>query len=278
MQHHALINGIAADCVALDDRGLAYGDGVFDTLKLQAGRLCYWPQHFQRLQQSADRLGISLAERQAFEQDIKQLLQQSRLRDAVIKIIVTRGSGRRGYAWDNNLVPRRIVSIAPLPPFDPQHASQGIRATLCRHRLASQPQLAGIKHLNRLDNVLARSELGKGIQEGIVCNQQGLVIEGCSSNVFFFREGQLCTPALRDAGVDGIIRRQLLSLAASPAVHIGDFSVQALQQADEIFFCNSLIGLWPVRQLDDKLFDSIEQSRKLAATLTQHEQRHATIL
>ncbi len=274
---HTLINGIDAGHVPVDDRGLHYGDGLFETLKLQAGKLCYWPQHFARLQASAETLKLKLPAREVFEQDFRTLIGDSNLGEAVIKLIVTRGSGQRGYAFDASEPCRRITSISPMPPGLAQHAAQGIRATVCRHRLASQPALAGIKHLNRLDNVLARNELHKDCQEGVMLSRHGLVVEGCSSNLFFCRDGQWYSPKIDEAGVDGVVRRQLLELLEqqSRPVVIGEFSLQDLQQAEEMFFCNSLIGLWPVRQLDDKLFDSLEQSRQLAGDLTQHEQRHA---
>ena len=276
---HSLINGIAAEYLSVDDRGLHYGDGLFETIKLQDGKLCYWPEHYRRLQTSAKTLQIACPPQSVFEQDVRSLLQTG-ASDAVIKIILTRGSGERGYAVSNPGQATRIVQLSAMPQYDEQFYQQGIRAGFCQHRLSGNPALAGIKHLNRLDNVLARNSLDKGCQEGIMLDQQGRVIEGCMSNLFFIKQGVLHTPALHDAGVDGIIRRQVLALAAEAgwSCRINDVTPQDVLEADEIFFSNSLIGLWPVRQLDDITPGSIAHCQQLAEQLTRHEKDHATSL
>ena len=276
---HTLINGISAEYLSVDDRGLHYGDGLFETIKLQDGKLCYWREHYQRLQRSAHTLQIACPPQSIFEQDIRSLLQTG-ASDAVIKIILTRGSGERGYAISKTSQPTRIVQLGAMPQYDEQFYQPGIRAGFCQHRLSTNPALAGVKHLNRLDNVLARNTLGKGCQEGIMLDQQGRVIEGCMSNLFFIKQGVLHTPALRDAGVDGVIRQQVLALAnaAGWSCRINDVTPQDVLTADEIFFSNSLIGLWPVRQLDDITLASIAHCQQLAAQLARHEKDHATSL
>ncbi len=274
-----LINGIAAEYLSVDDRGLHYGDGLFETIKLQDGKLCYWREHYQRLQSSAQTLRIACPPQSVFEQDIRCLLRTG-ASDGVIKIILTRGSSERGYAVSKTSQPTRIVQLSAMPQYDEPFYQHGIRAGFCQHRLSSNPALAGVKHLNRLDNVLARNTLDKHCQEGVMLDQQGRVIEGCMSNLFFIKQGVLHTPALRDAGVDGVIRQQVLALAktAGWSCRISDVTPQDVLTADEIFFSNSLIGLWPVRQLDDITPASIANCQQLAAQLARHEKDHATSL
>ena len=277
--NHTLINGITADYLSIDDRGLHYGDGLFETIKLAQGRLYYWVKHYRRLQASAEKLLIACPAQSVFEQDIRSLL-QSNSHTGVIKIILTRGGGERGYAFGNKRQPTRIVQFGDIPQYEEAFYKQGIQAGFCQHRLSGNSALAGIKHLNRLDNVLARNTLDKRCQEGIMLNQQGKVIEGCMSNLFFIQHNTLHTPALRDAGVDGVIRNRLLALAADAGLpcHVGDYATEDVLAADEIFFSNSLIGLWPVRRLEDKTLRGFHHCRQLAARLAQDEKQHATAL
>lgn len=278
-----LINGVESSHVSVADRGLHYGDGLFETIRVEQGGLHYWQQHYNRLAHSAQRLALSCPQQTVLEDDIRHLLRYSQAtaaQTAVLKIIITRGAGERGYRFARNLPVTRIVQLDSCTVHKESHGEHGIAATFCQHRLASSAQLAGIKHLNRLDNILASAELGKRWQEGIVLDQQDNVIEGCFSNLFFLRGTCLYTPALRTAGVEGIIRQRLLQLVSDAGLTlcIDHFSRQQLVDADEIFFSNSLIGLWPVRQLDDKMFTSFDQTRKLASLLAQDETQHVTKL
>ncbi|HEV7821286.1 MAG TPA: aminodeoxychorismate lyase, partial [Burkholderiales bacterium] len=232
--------------IGLRDRGLAYGDGVFRTFPRRDGKPVLWHRQYGKLDQDCRALGIACPPAGTLERELS-LLDTA---DCVVKIIVTRGESARGYAPPAPPTgPTRIIISAPLPQHPAKKACNGVRAHLCRLRLSAQPALAGIKHLNRLENVLARSEWSDpDIAEGLMCNAAGNVIGGTMSNVFIVKNSALVTPSLADCGVAGVMRQLAMELAKAHAipVQIMDVSLDDLFAADEVFVVNSLIGLWPV--------------------------------
>lgn len=240
------VDGQPASGIALVDRGLAYGDGLFETMRVEQGRIALLERHLQRLQLGCRRLLIALdaAQLEAEIRDFAATMQQG-----VCKLIVTRGDGQRGYGLPQPAMPRRILQAAPLPQWPAEHAGQGIRLFACQTRLAIQPLLAGLKHLNRLEQVMARAEWqDPAYAEGLMLDTSGRIIEGVFSNIFFVRDGTLLTPALDGSGVAGIMRERLLEQAAGLglAVQLGDLYPEQLADMDEVFTCNSLYGIWPV--------------------------------
>lgn len=240
-----LINGVAGDTLSVRDRGLAYGDGVFRTFPVVAGKPLLWQRQYAKLAHDCAALQIDCLSRAILERDIA-LIEAA---DCVVKIIVTRGDSARGYAPPLEPVPARAIITGPLPEYPDRFAAEGIRVHLCRIRLASQPRLAGIKHLNRLENVLARIERNDpAIAEGLLCDARDNVIGGTMSNLFIVEAGKLVTPALTDCGVAGVMRDLVIDLARAHglAVDIAAVSLDRLGAADAVFVVNSVIGLWPV--------------------------------
>lgn len=270
MQPQTLINGHAEQLIASDDRGLAYGHGLFETLLVIDGRPVFWHEHLQRLLRGCSRLGIPVDGLPLrLEQDLQQL--QFSAGRAVLKILLTCGSGGRGYQTPQPAVPRRLLMATPMPVW-PDRPEQGIRARWCDTRLACQPRLAGIKHLNRLEQVLARNEWqDPRIREGLVCDSRGFVVEGTMSNLCFLRGRQLCTPALDQCGVEGIVRNQLIELAAELGLHvqIGHYTPDEVAAADELLVCNSLIGIWPITRLGAHRYPHGPITRQLQSALEQ---------
>jgi 4-amino-4-deoxychorismate lyase len=249
-----IINGLPGDSLNANDRGLMYGDGVFRTLLIQQGQPRLWQQHYSKLQHDCAALDIKCPSFQSLEADLKQLLQNHAdlAQQAVVKIIITRGPATRGYAPAANPQVTRILSISPLPDYPASFASQGIKVHLCKLRLGHQPRLAGIKHLNRLENVLAAAELTDSkIAEGILLDEDGHLIEGTRSNLFLVRNGKLYTPDLSKCGVAGLQRERVIDYAKQHKIvcKITELTMDDLLAADEIFMVNSVIGLWPVREL-----------------------------
>lgn len=242
------MNGQPVQTIALTDRGLAYGDGLFETLQVQHGRILRLERHLARLTLGCQRLAIALD----IEQVEAELLRFCAAIDsAVCKLIVTRGDGLRGYAPPESAVPRRILQLSPLPQWPSAHAEQGVQLYPCTTRLAYQPVLAGLKHLNRLEQVLARAEWqDPQYAEGLMLDYAGQVIEGVFSNVFFIRAGCVLTPDLSGSGVAGVMRECILELAQSLTlpVQVGAIHISELGAMDEVFVCNSLYGIWPVRR------------------------------
>ncbi|WP_432473669.1 aminodeoxychorismate lyase [Amphritea sp. HPY] len=255
----SLVNGNPADHIALQDRGLAYGHGLFETITLNNGSAIHWLQHMQRLQLGAGRLGIPCDQRliAQLDSDLQLLLaeQLSAPSRQVLKIILTRGEGGRGYAVSSDMAVTRILMLSDFPDYPDQPASNGIRIHLCKTRLSRNPQLAGIKHLNRLEQVLARAEWDDSdIREGLVCDSSGNLVEGTMSNLFWVTDGELYTPDLTQAGVAGVIRQRIIELAGDYSIPLHEVcaDLSVLQSCDELFLSNSVIGIWPVVSCTDK--------------------------
>ncbi|NOT18227.1 MAG: aminodeoxychorismate lyase [Sulfuriferula sp.] len=247
-----LVDGYAADKIAVTDRGLSYGDGVFRTLRMVAGRVQNWHLHYAKLADDCARLALACPDKTLFEQDIAQFTGHHA---GVIKLMVTRGDGLRGYAPPAMATPTRISMISALPHVDPARLSVGISARWCQLRLAHQPRLAGIKHLNRLENVLARAEWqDAAIAEGLLLDVAGNVIGGTMSNVFIVNNGVLSTPDLALCGIAGVTRARVLAYAKQLnwQVRITQLSQEAILAADEVMVVNSVIGIWQIRTLADK--------------------------
>jgi 4-amino-4-deoxychorismate lyase len=268
-----LVNGEQGGCVSTLDRGLLFGDGVFETIAVQANRPRFWARHMARLQAGCQRLGIPAVDESRLLAEAGLLLGDAASgQDHVLKIIVTRGPGTRGYRPDRSAIPTRILQLHAWP--DMPAGDDGIRATMCVLRLGNNPQLAGIKHLNRLEQVLARAEWDDdGIREGLLLDQAGRVIEGTMSNLFLVKDGALLTPDLTRCGVAGIRRDIVLELARQSGLstQVRDITHDRLLQADELFVCNSLIGIWPVIALNANRFPKGPVTAGLQSALRTHD-------
>ncbi|MDH3887453.1 MAG: aminodeoxychorismate lyase [Gammaproteobacteria bacterium] len=250
-----IINGRMTDCVASTDRGLLYGDGLFETIAVVEGEPGHWQQHLQRLQAGCARLGIEAVDELLLAEEYRQLVDGAGR--AVVKIIVTRGPGGRGYRVPARPAPTRILQLHDWPDLPLACARQGVAVRMCDMRLGHNPRLAGIKHLNRLEQVLARQEWDDtGIMEGLLLDSGNHLVEGTMSNLFLVRDGVLLTPDLQRCGVAGIMRSQLLALADQLSINteVCQLGMADLQAAEEVFICNSLIGIWPVISIDDRKY------------------------
>ena len=267
-----LVNGNQTDVISVKDRGLQYGDGVFETIAVKNGDLLLWNLHWQRLQSGCARLNIEAPIEEMLLQEIDQLKTSSE--KYVIKIIITRGAGGRGYRY-SDMSANRVLMRSEWPEYQVD-ISSGISLFVCETTIARQPRLAGIKHLNRLENILARNEwYSEEYAEGLMLSDEGKVIEGTMSNVFFVKDEQLHTPNLSHCGVDGVVRKAILQHAGALGikVQLGEFTLQDFLSADEIFMSNSLLGIWPVRKLKTHVLDAPGKlTSVIRQTLLQHEQ------
>ncbi|UGB36934.1 aminodeoxychorismate lyase [Frateuria soli] len=244
-----LVDGQAGDRVSVLDRGLAYGDGLFETIRFLGAGAPLWPRHMQRLEEGCRRLGLPmpapatlLVEARAVSRGLPQ---------SVVRITLTRGVGARGYRPPTPAHPTRIVAAFDAPPPDQAAQVGGIRVRLCATRLAAQPQLAGLKHLNRLEQVLARAEWDDpAIAEGVLCDADGLAISATAANLFAVFDGVLATPAVDRCGIAGVARAEVL--AAWPHAQVRPITLEELRRADELFLSSSVRGILPVRELDGR--------------------------
>lgn len=245
-----LVNGLPGESIRVFDRGLMYGDGVFRTLLARNGKPLSWRLHYARLSADCAALGIVCPGEETLSEEAGRLIQTDD--DIVLKIVVTRGESARGYAVPEGIEPTRILMSSPAPPYPATYYTDGIRAHLCATRLALQPALAGIKHLNRLENVLARREWNDPeVAEGLMLDMEGNVIEGTMTNLFVLRGGALITPKLDRCGVAGVQRERIMGLAGQLglALRAEPLPLSLVFDADEVVLCNSVIGAWQVREL-----------------------------
>lgn len=261
-----LINGVSNGQISIRDRGLLYGDGAFRTFPVVNGQPKHWPLHYQKLHHDCSALGIACADYDRLSAELGLLLAEHA--DAVFKIIVTRGLSARGYAPPFDATPSNIWDVSPLPEYSGSIAAQGVTMRLCTLRLSFQPRLAGIKHLNRLENVLAAAECAD-VAEGLLLDADDNVIEGVRSNVFLIRDGHLITPDLSRCGVSGVQRDRVIACAGTIGmpVEVRDVGLDELVGADEVFLTNSVFGIWPVAQLEQRRWTDFSQALRIRTVL-----------
>jgi len=242
-----------------DDRGLAYGDGVFETLLVHRGQPVWWSEHWDRLLRGARVLGLPVPDEMQVRRECESLPFDSPR--AVLKIILTRGSGGRGYRAPEAPLPTVIVSSHPAPP-----AAEPVTLRWCQTALAIQPLLAGIKHLNRLEQVLARAEWSDPqIADGIMCDTEDRVICATSANIFAHIGGRWLTPGVERCGIAGIARAWVL--ANVPGAAEADLSSAEISHSDALFLCNAVRGILPVRRLGLREWPEHEAVAKLRRQL-----------
>lgn len=250
MSPRVLVDGVEGDRVSVFDRGLAYGDGLFETIRAIDGAAPLWARHMARLREGCGRLGLPAPDTGMLAAEFTRVAQHAP--DCVVKIILTRGVGERGYAPSADAAATRVVSVFPAPALPPDWYREGIRVRCCALRLAAQPKLAGIKHLNRLEQVLARAEWSDaGVVEGLLFDRAGDLVCATAANVFVGMDGLLRTPPVDACGVAGVMRAALLD--AMPHAQVRMITKEDLMQADEIFLTSSVRGVLPVRALGERI-------------------------
>lgn len=252
-----LVNGESKEHIEISDRGFQYGDGLFETIEIRDGHPVFLEHHLERLKSGCLRLYIPFPGAKLLSIEAKELCRRWPTARAVLKIIVTRGSGGRGYRQPDVIQATRVLSLHPYPDYPEIYAEQGIAARFCDTRLGLNSTLAGIKHLNRLEQVMARAEWNDpGIQEGLMLDVNDHVIEGTMTNLFFTKNNNLYTASLDQSGVAGIIRSIVMTISADCGLSVIEhvFTKDELLSADEAFVCNSIIGIWPIRQIGTTRF------------------------
>jgi 4-amino-4-deoxychorismate lyase len=233
------------------DRGLHFGDGVFETIACRRGRARFLSLHLDRLTTSCARLKINAPDASTLRREIEQAAAGA---DAsLIKFIVTRGvATARGYGWSGQESATRVLLRYAWPQEDTTAQRDGVTVDIARMRLGENTALAGMKHLNRLEQVLARAERPtREAAELLLFSSSGRLVSGTMSNVFVVRNGRLATPGIDVCGVAGVMRRVVLREAQNAGLHAeeGALFESDLHGAEEIFLSNARIGIWPARSL-----------------------------
>lgn len=267
-----LVNGKQQDTIAIMDRGFQYGDGLFETIEVRQNVPIFLQRHLQRLDKDSQRLHLPKIDLDVLRSEIHQLCQNAG--NAVLKIIITRGSGGRGYRQPDEIQPTRILSLYPFPDYPQSYRTNGIVARFCDTRLGLNSTLAGIKHLNRVEQIMARAEWNSTkIQEGIMLDIKGHVIEGTMTNLFYVKKKTLYTSPLKECGIAGIIRSWIIQSQIQFPVFEEDFFQEDLFEADEVFVCNSVIGIWGIRKLEKCNYSVGKVTKKLQFMLENEKQK-----
>ncbi|MGB4811106.1 MAG: aminodeoxychorismate lyase [Methylophilaceae bacterium] len=253
-----IINGSFSQQITPLDRGFAYGDGVFRTMMMRNGLPLQWPLHYQKLVADCAAIGIVCPSAELLMSDFQQLFTLDDIeehRQGVAKIIITRGEGERGYKLPAIISPTRVVMKTAMPQYASTAAKIGVTVHVCKTRLAHNVKLAGVKHLNRLENVLARMEWSNdAIFDGLLLDDQDNVIECTMSNIFARFDQKLMTPDLSQCGVAGVTRQRIIGLAPmlNLQVEVTSLPLKRLLIADEVLICNSLMGAFQVVEIENK--------------------------
>lgn len=261
---------MSASVVSVADRGFQYGDGVFTTLSVKAGYPLIFTRHLDRLERDCFGLNIPFPGRALLSQDLAAIL-RDHTGNGVVKIQITRGIGGRGYKPPDQVTPTRVLALYPPASHPLQFGTEGVEVRWCSTRLGSNPALAGYKHMNRLEQVLARQEWSDScIAEGLMLDSEGYVTEGTMSNLFLIKSGHLMTPRLDRCGVAGVMRQLILECGAAMGLPVEETRLLPadVETADHLFLTNSVAGIWPVRKLADFEYPIGILTRKIAEWLT----------
>jgi 4-amino-4-deoxychorismate lyase len=248
-----LVNGQNQNHIDVADRGLHYGDGLFETIAVNDGQPRLWERHWRRLSMGCRRLGLAQPEPGMLWEEASRVC--CGVDRGVLKIILTRGAGGRGYHPPQTGQATRIMATYPWPAYPEANWRQGVAVRLCTTRLGRNSALAGMKHLNRLEQVLARSEWeASHIAEGLMLDDDDHIIAGTMSNLFIVTAQGLLTPVLTACGVAGVMRSVILDLATELDIawQEAPLRLEDLHRADEVFLSNALIGIWPVRRIEQR--------------------------
>ena len=286
----SLINGIAADYLHISNRAIQYGDGLFETILCDKRELLYWQQHYQRLQSSSAKVKINCPDEHLLLADIKTLLdniEQSSNNTYVIKIIISRGASERGYLFDKDSRETRIVVLSALDTdYSAFTTGQLLKGELylCEQQVSINKNLAGLKHLNRLENVLARNEWANSatntIIDGLMLDANAHVIEGTMSNLFAIKHRRLITPDLEYSGIKGVMREVIIDIARHNEIDVSicDITLEELLSMDECFISNSLIGIKAVDRIADTTYQSDKLTKLIFEQLLKTKDNNAQII
>ena len=265
------INGKLTNKISVEDRAVQYGDGVFETIAVKENLMELWKEHYQRLSKGCKVLKIKCPSELFLKKEISKFVKKIKKNKFILKIIISRGIGGRGYNPPKKEKPTRILGAYNWPDYPKVNFKKGIKMDVCKTRIATQPFLSQIKHLNRLEQIIARSEWqAKNISESIMLDFNENVIEGTMSNIFGVKKNIFYTPNIKFGGVEGIMRGVILKLLKKNKEKyvIKEITLKEFLKFDEVFVCNSIFGIWPVIKVSKKKFSFGEKTKKIINLLS----------
>ena len=260
------INGKLTNKISVEDRAVQYGDGVFETIAVKENLMGFWKEHYQRLSKGCKVLKIKCPSELFLKKEISKFVKKIKKNKFILKIIISRGIGGRGYNPPKKAKPTRILGAYNWPDYPKANFKKGIKMDVCKTRIATQPFLSQIKHLNRLEQIIARSEWqAKNISESIMLDFNENVIEGTMSNIFGVKKNIFYTPNIKFSGIEGIMRGVILKLLKKnkKKYMIKKIMLKELLKFDEVFVCNSIFGIWPVIKISKKKFSFGEKTKEI---------------
>ena len=260
------INGKLTNKISIEDRAVQYGDGVFETIAVNENLLKFWKEHYQRLSKGCKVLKIKCPSELFLKKEINKFVKKIKKNKFILKIIISRGIGGRGYNIPKKAKPTRILGAYNWPDYPKANFKKGIKMDVCKTRIATQPFLSQIKHLNRLEQIIARSEWQtKNISESLMLDFNENVIEGTMSNIFGVKKNVFYTPVIKFSGIEGIMRNEILKLLKKnkEKCKVKKIKLKELLHYDEIFVCNSIFVIWPVTQILKKKFPLGKKTKEL---------------
>lgn len=255
------VNGIQQQNVSISDRSFQYGDGCFTTVLVKYGQPLLLSEHKERIELTCQRLFIPPLDWNKVEEWVEAAIDASdhkQLAFSGLKIHVSRGTGGRGYSPTGVGNTQVTIQTFVYPAHYPTWQSEGIRVGISTTKLGLNPLLAGLKHNNRLEQVLIKKEIDDSeYDDNIVLNIQDYAIEASAANLFWVIGCTLYTPELSNSGVAGIKRKQVLAYAQQHKlmVNINHFTLNDVLRADEVFITNALHGVVPIIQIDNEKFN-----------------------
>ena len=271
----SLINGKFLKTVSVLDRGLSYGHGLFETMswrhlrELDSFGVEFWNRHLKRLSASSLKMKIKMPSKEILNNYKDKIIKKSinlGFNEGVLKIIITRGVGGRGYKYEKDIEPTIIFLSFPKVRIDESFFKKGVNLRFCKSPIFVNHQLSGIKHLNRIDSVMARSEWqNKEFFDGVLLDDSKNIIDGTMTNIFFSKNNILYTPDLKKSGINGIMRQVVIekSKIFFNSVHEIQINKKNLKLYDEMFITNSIIKILPVKKLEKKEFSISQSTRNL---------------
>lgn len=275
------VNGEHTKTVSILDRGLSYGDGIFTTIKVIDGQCELLSQHITRLEQGITRLSITPINLILLRNDLVAKAQKHST--GVLKVMVTRGEGKRGYSSLGCDSPNIIIIAGNLPDYQ-SHQTNGIKLGVSNVTLGINPLTAGIKHLNRLEQVLVKQDIDEQEwTDALVLDCQGYIVETSMANVFWRIGNNVYTPSLEFSGVNGLMRQQVIKTLneqsvsqnsewASITIIENRFILNDILKADEVFITNCLMGIVPIIAIDNNSYQIGDITNKLSGELNNKEE------
>jgi 4-amino-4-deoxychorismate lyase len=259
-----LIDGKKQSKAGIFNRNTQFGDGLFETCLVENKKLLFWSNHFERMKLGCDRLKISMIDETLWLSDIKKAFSLMKIDNCIVKLVLSRGESLRGYSYKDNIRPIRITIVSELKK---NNQDKGFSLEFCNSGYNSNPKLAGIKHCNRLEQVIARA--GIKVDDGIMLDENENVVSVTQGNIFCIQGNRLITPNLDKCGIEGTRRAVILKIAVDLGfdINIKNLSVAELLRSDEVFISNSIQGVGPVNQIEDFVYSKHKITEIISETL-----------